>query len=67
MEIFVIYNNPTDYPGSFVVRRFENLIADEVPIIVTTSLINARFAVPIDKICIARDESDDKCIIESWL
>lgn len=67
LEIFVIYFNPNDYVGKFVVRRFVNEIPDSAPIGIAGDLNTARAYVPIGKTCLHRTESDDKNIVETWI
>jgi hypothetical protein len=74
-EFVVVYLNPSDYPGRFVVRRWSLvegvLSADLVPIAVVGSLEEARVAVaavaPSSRVCIPRHPSDDAVIVETWV
>jgi hypothetical protein len=75
LSIFTVYENPRDYPGSFVVRRFE-VSADSsvqhaaLPLVVTDTLDEARAAIrrahPV-AVCMARNDGDEPQIVESWI
>lgn len=71
LPIWTIYFNPTDYPGSYVVRRsligHGTITPDPEPTIVTPELDKARMVIPGYAIPFPRHETDDACIIESWL
>lgn len=67
MTIFVVYLNPRDYPGRFVVRRWRGLFADIVPTAVVDTLEQARAAVPRGLTCVAPHCDDDPVIVETWL
>lgn len=68
---YAIYENPADYPGWFVVRRWE--VHDGVPAPVpcpnpklAPSLEAARAAVPSGYFNIGRMAEDDPVIVEVW-
>lgn len=71
--IYTVYENPNDYPGQFVVRRWmlvpgESLpICDEQPLCVNPSYAVAIACLPPGLTRIARDEMDEPAIRESWL
>ena len=68
MTLFVIYQNPSDFPGKFVVRKWEEKVADQEPTAVVETLEAAREAVPKwAHFCLKRDPKDDPCIVETWL
>ena len=67
IEIYVIYKNPSDYPGSFVVRRWCGDRADLKPIIITSELLSARSRIPDDCVNIGRQDNDDPAILECWI
>jgi hypothetical protein len=70
MNTYTIYNSPTDYPNTYVARRFE---IENVPIAKEVFMVDT----DLDKIRtklsemglfkIPRDESDDEKIVETWL
>jgi len=76
LSIFTVYKNPRDYPGRFVVRRFEVSVASveplpvAVPVAVVDTLAEARMAIrrahPCAA-CMARADSDEPQIVESWI
>lgn len=69
--IFVIYENPSDYPGKFVVRRHftsaNETRADLKPHAVTTNLIEARNTIPPRFTNFPKHPSDDPVIREIYL
>lgn len=73
MEQFVIYRNPLDFPGEYVVRRFEIEAGRVIPrecLYHGTSLAAARMVASGPggwRICFMRDEKDDPTILETWL
>jgi len=74
LSIFTVYENPLDYPGSFVVRRFEvsadSTRAAALPLAVVDTLAEARAAVRRahpGAVCMARADGDEPQIVESWI
>jgi hypothetical protein len=71
LSIWVIFDSPKDYEGSFVVRRqvaTAGCVSWAVrPEAVTSSLENARLRVPTGLIRMERDPTDDPCIAEVWM
>lgn len=73
LETYVIYFSPSDFPGMFVVQRFEirrgepEPIPDVEPVIVAESLLAAREAIPDWMTCLARHPSDEPQIVETWI
>lgn len=72
MNLYTIYNSPTDYPDKFVVRRWEinppenNPVAMNV-IIIGSDLEEIRSALRnMGLFVVPRDESDDIKIVETW-
>jgi hypothetical protein len=65
--LFAIYKNPSDYPGKYVVRRWEGLVADRQPVIVADELKQAREAIPDHMYRLDRLEGDDPAILETWI
>ena len=66
MIVFVIYFNPSDSPGNYVVRRFAGMVADEFPVITAASLEEARSVIPGWCAGLARSVEDDPVIVETW-
>jgi hypothetical protein len=71
MKLFCIYENPTDYPGKFVVREWTigpgTVTANPSAAFVGTSIETARGALPEGLVRIERDLHDDPVIREVWL
>jgi len=66
LELFVIYEGPREFPGHFVVRRWEN----DVPtgdFALAPSLDAARAEVPRGLFWIPRSPEDQAHIVEVWL
>ena len=68
--MFVVYFNPQDFPGKYVVRRHVvgrgTVTIDAEPLIVCDSLHQARSAIPADT-RLDRNPDDDPVIVEVWL
>ena len=74
LSIFTVYENPRDYPGSFVVRRFEvtrnGALPEPLPLVVTDTLEEARAAIKRASpgaAWVTRNPEDDDPIVECWL
>jgi hypothetical protein len=71
MITYTIYENPTDYPGKFVLKRFTvkdfNPVPDKQPIAVVDDLEAARAELPEGLINYGRHEKDEKQIVETWI
>jgi hypothetical protein len=71
MIMFVIYDNPRDFPHKFVVRRWhmEGLTfqPDWVPLIVCDVFEEARAAIPVGAHNLGRYDTDDPAIREVWI
>ena len=72
--MYVLYNNPSDYPGKYVARRFlvgdpafPDGIPDALPLAVTEFLEDARLAVPPGMYNIGRMDGDEQHIVEVWI
>jgi hypothetical protein len=69
LEMFTIYQSPLDYPGKFVVRRWESgrpPKPDAVPTAVCRMIHEARAKIPPMLICTLRHPDDDPVIVETW-
>ena len=70
LNMWVVYERPTDHPDHFVVRRWEvdnwrsTATAD---FSLADDLDGARAKVPPGLACIARHPSDEPQIVEVWL
>lgn len=72
MEMFVIYKNPSDFPGRYVVRRWVvtaggGMLAETVPMAVENNLFDARKRIPLGLSMLSRNPEDDPVIVEVWL
>ena len=66
MDVFAVYQNPSDYPGKFVVRKFVGENPDEKPLCVEDTLEEARKKIPAGLHRADRIPNDDVVIIETW-
>lgn len=68
--VFTVYENPKDYPGKFVIRRWIGMDPDREPVAVGDTLAEVRaklkelnpFLVRLE-----RDQFDDPVILETWI
>lgn len=69
LDMYVVYENPLDFPGQFVVRRWTTPppTPDHDATTVCHTLEEARAAIPPDRACIGRAGSDDPAIREVWV
>jgi hypothetical protein len=71
--VVTIYENPRDYPGKFVARRFwigvdrSGPRPEPEPLAVADSLDEIRAAIPQDMVCLGREPYDEPQIVESWV
>ena len=71
LTIHVVYHNPSDYPGKWVVRRHfvgvdgVNLASE--PDCVADSLAEARDHIPVGLFRMNRHPHDPEVIYETWL
>lgn len=72
LEMFTVYENPRDFPGQYVARRFvieaSGPKPDPEPLIVS-NLLGAIRAEMYRRglVCLTRADNDDPCIVEVWL
>ena len=71
LHMWTVYENPSDYPGRFVVRRFSitegRVQRDTFPVVVVDTLQEARDHVPPGRCMLPRSVGDDPVIVEIWL
>lgn len=71
MVVWTIYERPADYRQGFVARRHEaykdGTTAATLDAVYGDTLNAVRAKVPQGLYRIERDETDDPCIVESWL
>lgn len=69
--MYVIYENPLDFPRKFVLRRWRLdgvvISAERAPVRVCDLLQEARAAIPADACNIGRYAADDPAIREVWI
>lgn len=73
LYMFTIYDDPTDHPGKFVVRRWwldfpgGEPFKDTEPTAVVPTLEEARAAVPEGMYRLSRLPNDEPQIVETWI
>jgi hypothetical protein len=72
LETFVVYDHPSDFPNSYVVRRHvvieSRVIPDPVPFLVGPDLDGIREVLECRGLYrLNRQEEDDPVIVEVWL
>jgi hypothetical protein len=72
LEMWTVYQSPSDYPGKFVVRRRVVRAGgmtdvDPEPSAVVDTLAAARFPLQArGLVCMPREDGDDPVIVETW-
>ena len=67
IEIWTVYDHPSDFPGKYVARLF---IGDKPTnqVIVTKNINSIRAKLAVKGLtCLHRQENDDPKIMETWL
>jgi hypothetical protein len=72
LAMWTVYDNPRDYPGKYVARRFDVDASGPKPsasIIVMEDLDKLRdvLAFEMHLTCLTRDPDDEPQIVETWL
>jgi hypothetical protein len=71
LKIYTIYEHPKDFPDHFVLRGFtitkDKPIPDKDPLLFKTLEMARKLLEGSGKTRLARNPSDDPCIVESWL
>lgn len=67
ITLFVVYENPRDFPGKFVVRRWLDAVPERTPLRVCEQLHQARAVIPAGAANIGRMREDDPAIREVWI
>lgn len=68
--VYCVYENPADFPGKFVARRWVGMDPDYAPAAVSDTLEGVhRILMEIDPNLIRaeRNPGDDPVIVETWL
>lgn len=69
---YVVYENPADFPDSFVVRRWNIVrgqsepVPELLPLAITDTIEAARIRIPQGLVRLDRWPQDDNCIVEIW-
>ena len=66
LQIWVVYDSPSDRPGVFVSRKWINDVPTEVTVQAPT-LDALRGKLPAGLYCIPRSLGDDPRIVECWI
>ena len=66
MELWVVYEHPSDYPNKFVARKFV-LDQPTAEIVIGGTIEEARLGIPKGLTRFLPDKEDDECIVEIWL
>jgi len=71
LAMWTVYDNPNDYPGLFVARRFEvsgaGPVATESIIMDNLEKLREVLEFEMRLTCLTRSPEDDPKIIETWL
>lgn len=72
LELWTIYNNPSDCPGEFVARKWVVILGSNQPhatnvTVKSKTLAKVRRKLPPGLVRMPRDPSDDPGIVESWM
>jgi len=70
MDIWTIYENPKDYPGKFVARKYrveDGIVNHTEHTYVSDSLYSIRKLIPDNLYRLHREPNDDPVIVESWI
>ena len=70
LDLYVVYRNPSDFPGQYVVRRQvagPGVIFKDARPLAVGNLAAVRAALPTGLVRLERDPNDDPCIFEVWL
>lgn len=69
--LYTIYFNPFDFPGDYVVKKWEiganDMYQDLGFIKITKTLAEARQKLPKGLVNLGREVGDDPVIVESWI
>lgn len=67
LYIYTMYYDPADYPGKFVVRRFQYDQPDPDPMVVSDTYTGAKAVIPQGCVKFQPDPQDEPQILEIWL
>lgn len=66
VELFVLYESPSDYRGKFVLRRWMDQKPDSAPVAVSSSLTEVLAKLPKNLKCLGRKTGEDPSIKDVW-
>ena len=66
LDIWTVYEKPSDYPTKYVARLFQN-DKPTINAVFADTLDGVRKKIPPGLYCMPRDPKDDPKIMESWL
>lgn len=70
LSIYTVFENPKDFPGLFVVRRFDVVKGKSIAtnwVHSARTLEQVRLLIPQGTVMLARHPEDDATIVETWL
>jgi hypothetical protein len=71
LEMYVIYENPKDFPNKWILQRCVVIcgipVSDTIPVAIEDSLESVRRAVPPGLVRMDRFPNDDPVIREVWI
>lgn len=73
MNLYTVYNSPSDYPNDYVVRRWQITEQSKAPVAMNIIIIGKNLAEIRKQLAamglyqIPRDVTDDKNIVETWI
>ena len=67
MELYCVYENPSDYLGKYVVRKWFNNQPKLIPEALGDDLEKVRQVIPKHFIKLDRSPDDDPVILETWI
>jgi hypothetical protein len=71
MDLYVVYHNPLDFPGQYVIRKQTAGPGGRITIaaepLAFGTLDQVRAALPAGLVRLERAPEDDPCIVEVWI
>ena len=64
--LYVLYENPSDYPGKFVLRRQRGMEVEKVPMRVSPSYLECLWILPRNARPLGSHPDQDPCIKDVW-
>jgi hypothetical protein len=66
LDIWIIYESPSDYPGQFVARRFQ-MNEPTADVLTAVTLDDVRALLPPGLVRLERTQHDQPHIVEVWV